>query len=374
MAMAAKNTSTMLTQVFPVALLAVLLLGPAGPGARAQELRLVPDGDVFDCVDFAVDLVLVDAGEPVFGYQVSLSFPAGSFEPRRFEAENQDWSVRRSGRFPFAPASPCEPWADGDATDRILIAATVYPDPGMVDRPVADAAEGVELVLGRIIFRSMRGSAGGVLSASASDCAGSPVSFPTAFFNADGQTRTVHSEALVVPVLRTEVEDLSCSIAESVVELRWSAQPALESVRIDRDGETIATASATAGLHLDEPGPGLHRYDIIGILSDGREACAVSCTAEVIFAVEDVAFLRGDADGSGGVNLTDGIQILRYLYQAGPMDCLDAADANDSGAVEIADAIFLLNYIFQSGEAIPPPHPAAGTDPTPDALDCGPAA
>ena len=232
----------------------------------------------------------------------------------------------------------------------------------------------MELVLGRIIFRSMRGSAGGVLSASASDCAGSPVSFPTAFFNADGQTRTVHSEALVVPVLRTEVEDLSCSIAESVVELRWSAQPALESVRIDRDGETIATASATAGLHLDEPGPGLHRYDIIGILSDGREACAVSCTAEVIFAVEDVAFLRGDADGSGGVNLTDGIQILRYLYQAGPMDCLDAADANDSGAVEIADAIFLLNYIFQSGEAIPPPHPAAGTDPTPDALDCGPAA
>ena len=246
LSMAAKNMSTMLTQVFPVALLTVLLLGPAGSGALAQELRLVPDGDVFDCVDFAVDLVLVDAGEPVFGYQVSLSYPAGSFEPRRFEVENQDWSVRRSGRFPFAPASPCEPWADGDATDRILIAATVYPDPGMVDRPVADAAEGVELVLGRIIFRSMRGSAGGVLSASASDCAGSPVSFPTAFFNADGQTRTVHSEALVVPVLRTEVEDLSCSIVESVVELRWSAQPALESVRIDRDGETIATASATA--------------------------------------------------------------------------------------------------------------------------------
>ena len=57
--MAAKNMSTMLTQVFPVALLTVLLLGPAGSGARAQELRLVLDEDVFDCVDFAVDLVLL---------------------------------------------------------------------------------------------------------------------------------------------------------------------------------------------------------------------------------------------------------------------------------------------------------------------------
>ena len=57
MAMAAKNTSTMLTQVFPVALLTVLLLGPAGSGALAQELRLVPDGDVFDCVDFAAGTV-----------------------------------------------------------------------------------------------------------------------------------------------------------------------------------------------------------------------------------------------------------------------------------------------------------------------------
>ena len=55
--MAAKNTSTMLTQVFPVALLAVLLRGPAGPGARAQELRLVLDEDVFDCVDFVAGTV-----------------------------------------------------------------------------------------------------------------------------------------------------------------------------------------------------------------------------------------------------------------------------------------------------------------------------
>ena len=57
LSMAAKNMSTMLTQVFPVALLTVLLLGPAGSGALAQELRLFPDGDVFDCVDFVAGTV-----------------------------------------------------------------------------------------------------------------------------------------------------------------------------------------------------------------------------------------------------------------------------------------------------------------------------
>ena len=95
---------------------------------------------------------------------------------------------------------------------------------------------------------------------------------------------------------------------------------------------------------------------------------------EVPFKVEDVPFIRGDADGSLRVNLTDGIQILRYLYQSGELDCLDAADVNDSGQIEIADAIYLLNFVFQSGEAIPAPHPAAGVEPTPHAIGSGPAA
>ncbi|SVD75150.1 uncharacterized protein METZ01_LOCUS428004, partial [marine metagenome] len=83
-------------------------------GARAQELRLVPLGSAYGCMDYSIELRLVGAGQTVFGYQVSLSYPADSFEPVSFEGELEGWSIRRSGRFPFAPASPCEQWADGN--------------------------------------------------------------------------------------------------------------------------------------------------------------------------------------------------------------------------------------------------------------------
>lgn len=362
------------SKAIPAILIAASLA--AAPGrAEAQELRLVPVGDAFDCMDFSIDVVLVNAGEPVFGFQVSLSFPAASFEPVSFEGGASDWSVRSSGSFPFAAASPCEPWADGEGVDRILIASTVYPDPGLAVRGVADEIEGAELVLGRIVFRSRSGAAGGVISASASDCPGSSVEFPTAFFNADGRTRSVNTEPLVVSIRDGGVEGLSCVVqGEAGVELSWEAPEFLESVRIVRDGETVGSVAAASGRYQDDPAPGIHRYEVIGVLSDGRESCAAICMAEVPFKVEDVPFIRGDADSSLRVNLTDGIQILRYLYQSGELDCLDAADVNDSGQIEIADAIYLLNFVFQSGEAIPAPHPAAGVDPTPDAIGCGPAA
>ena len=361
------------SKVISAILIAACLAAPGG--AEAQELRLVPVGDAFDCMDFSLDVVLVNAGEPVFGFQVSLSFPAASFEPVSFEGSASDWLVRSSGSFPFAAASPCEPWADGEGVDRILIASTVYPAPGLAAGGVADEIEGQELVLGRIVFRPRGGAAGGVISASASDCPGSPVEFPTAFFNANGQTRSVHTEPLAVSIRDGGVEGLSCVVqGEAEVELSWEAPEFIESVRIVRDGEAIGSVSAASGRYQDDPEPGIHRYEVIGVLSDGRESCAAICMAEIPFKVEDVSFIRGDADGSLRVNLTDGIQILRYLYQSGELDCLDAADVNDSGQIEIADAIYLLNFVFQSGEAIPAPHPAAGVDPTPDAIGCGPAA
>ena len=185
----------------------------------------------------------------------------------------------------------------------------------------------------------------------------------------------MNTEPLVVSIRDGRVEGLSCvAQGEAGVELSWEAPEFLESVRIVRDGEVIGSAAAASGRYQDDPAPGIHRYEVIGVLADGRESCAAICMAEVPFKIEDVPFIRGDADSSGGVNLTDGIQILRYLYQSGELDCLDAADVNDSGQVEIADAIYLLNFVFQSGEAIPAPHPAAGVDPTPDAIGCGPAA
>lgn len=348
-------------------------------GVKAQELRLVPLGSAYGCVDYSVELRLVGAGQPVFGYQVSLSYPADSFEPVSFEGELEGWSVRRSGRFPFAPASPCEQWADGNGVDRILVSASVYPDPGVVGRTVADEATGADVLLGRIVFRPRDGATGGTFSAAEAGCPGllgSLVEYPTAFFDAGGRTLELESQPLAAPILSAEVEDLACRPVDGErAELTWSppaAAASVETVQISRDGVPPVFVPVGSGSYLDEPGPGLHRYEVRSVFSDGLESCISACEVEIVIEGEEVLFIRGDSDSNDRVNLSDAIQILRYLYQAAELECRDAADVNDSGRIELADAIYLLNFVFQSGAGIPLPYPSAGADPTPDGLGCRP--
>jgi hypothetical protein len=89
------------------------------------------------------------------------------------------------------------------------------------------------------------------------------------------------------------------------------------------------------------------------------------------------AFLRGDPNADGVVNVGDPICILTNLF--GPAEspckglagrCLDATDTNDDGAVNVADAIWLLQYLFGEGPAPPEPFIACGSDETSDGLSC----
>ena len=59
--------------------------------------------------------------------------------------------------------------------------------------------------------------------------------------------------------------------------------------------------------------------------------------------------LRGDANGDTQRNLSDAIGILSYLFQAGSLECVDAADVDDNGAVQITDAVVLLQTLFGGG-------------------------
>jgi hypothetical protein len=86
-----------------------------------------------------------------------------------------------------------------------------------------------------------------------------------------------------------------------------------------------------------------------------------------------VAFRRGDADDSGGTNISDAVFILRGLFQGGASArCPDAADVDDSGTANISDAVYLLRLLFQGGAPIPAPGGVCGVDPTADNLGpCG---
>jgi PKD repeat protein len=82
---------------------------------------------------------------------------------------------------------------------------------------------------------------------------------------------------------------------------------------------------------------------------------------------EGPLFRRGDADGSGKLDLTDAIATLQFLYMgyAAPT-CKDAADTDDSGTLDLTDAISSLQFQFMGGEPPASPGPTTcGQDPTP---------
>lgn len=88
----------------------------------------------------------------------------------------------------------------------------------------------------------------------------------------------------------------------------------------------------------------------------------------------DTDFVRGDCNGDGSSNIADVVFFLGAIFPSGPptpLPCIDACDANDDGSTNIADAVAALEALF-GVPATPLPAPAVcGTDPTPDALDCG---
>jgi hypothetical protein len=85
------------------------------------------------------------------------------------------------------------------------------------------------------------------------------------------------------------------------------------------------------------------------------------------------AFLRGDADASGALEVTDAVNILAFLFLGTfqPM-CADALDWDDNGVIEIADSLGSLSAQFLGGAPAPAPgSDTCGVDATADALDCG---
>ena len=89
-------------------------------------------------------------------------------------------------------------------------------------------------------------------------------------------------------------------------------------------------------------------------------------------ATSGTAFVRGEVNRDGQIDLSDGVTILLVLFAglANP-GCDDAMDTDDTGTLEITDAIRLLQFLFLGGVPPAAPFPGVGEDPTPDGLSCG---
>lgn len=143
------------------------------------------------------------------------------------------------------------------------------------------------------------------------------------------------------------------------------------STGITNDGNFTSSAyfpeDAGAGLFLE----GSNLIEIV-VNNAGDAANPTGLRVDAFVAVSGgppapERFIRGDADGSGGLNITDGIFILNYLFTGGPdPQCSDSADADDSGLINITDGIYVLSFLFTGGTEPPAPYPDCGTDPTDD--------
>jgi hypothetical protein len=137
----------------------------------------------------------------------------------------------------------------------------------------------------------------------------------------------------------------------------------LEVRAVNASGETLATTTIRRSLDGDDDDEDDDR---------GHGFALVVLDEFAIVGSFDAPFLRGDANGDRGVDISDPIRTFDFLFRGGATPkCLDAADANDDGAVDISDSIWTLLSIFRGGSE--PPAPGTfidGFDPTPDDLFC----
>ena len=121
-----------------------------------------------------------------------------------------------------------------------------------------------------------------------------------------------------------------------------------------------------------ELGPGTYTVVVSSEVAAAAGAFSISVEVREVVKNPPDIFSRGDVDSSGLVNLTDAVQVLNYLFQAGVQPgCMETADTNNDAQVNLTDAVFLLNYLFLGGEPPPAPGPpdfGSGCGADPDAL------
>ena len=117
-------------------------------------------------------------------------------------------------------------------------------------------------------------------------------------------------------------------------------------------------------------------YGLVGMNNRGQFSSAYplgqsGLNAVRIFDFYAQEFIRGDANESGVVDISDAIVILGYLFSGadGPettiRPVLSAGDANDDGNVDLSDAIHVIGHLFLgTAYRIPQPYPYWGFDPT----------
>lgn len=107
--------------------------------------------------------------------------------------------------------------------------------------------------------------------------------------------------------------------------------------------------------------PGIHNLVFLGS-SAARPTLSEAGGVEI-----RRGFIRGDVNQDKGVDISDPVSLLDWIFQSGSRpSCMDAADANNDTSLDLSDGIWLLNFLFRGGPQPPEPYPQPGVDPSDD--------
>ena len=154
---------------------------------------------------------------------------------------------------------------------------------------------------------------------------------------------------------------------------RWTIEVTEDAIRVteEEEGTYVATDFNDLGLgtvlvdHRLTPAGGL-------VVGGGSVITAVSVSADGAAGWSTLAvlagypgpgsYVRGDADCSGFLDLTDAIYLFNNLFSGGPGPCCpQASDANGDGITDLSDGVFSLNHKFLGAAPPPQPYPDCGS-------------
>jgi Peptidase family M28/Dockerin type I domain len=73
-------------------------------------------------------------------------------------------------------------------------------------------------------------------------------------------------------------------------------------------------------------------------------------TIQFTITITEQAYICGDANSDGEINVSDAVWIVNYVFVGGdPPDPLEAGEANCDGSVNVSDAVWIINYVFLGG-------------------------
>lgn len=101
---------------------------------------------------------------------------------------------------------------------------------------------------------------------------------------------------------------------------------------------------------------------------EGKDLNGDGDTGDVVLHVADLEglepvrlFRRGDCNGDGGVDISDSICTLLWLFGGvAPHGCLAVTNTNGDGTADLSDAVYLLQHLFLAGAPPAPPYPDCG--------------